>query len=269
MYGVIIAFKDYNAVGGVMGSPWAGLKHFRSFVTAYEFGRILRNTVTLSLGQLIFGFPVPILLALIVNEIRAKKYRMVVQTITYAPHFISIVVLCGMLVVFLSPSSGIVNQAIMRMGFEPIQFLAKPDLFKPIYIGSGIWQNAGWSSIIYIATLTSVDTQLYDAAYVDGCTRLQKIRHIDIPVLIPTVTILLILQCGQIMNIGFEKVLLLQNPLNMSSSDIIQTYVYRKGLINAQYSFSTAVELFNNIINMALLVSVNKISARISESSLW
>ena len=269
MYGVIIAFKDFNPIQGILGSPWVGLKHFRNFISAYEFQRVLVNTVTLSLGQLFFGFPVPIFLALVVNELRSKSYKKLVQTVTYAPHFISTVVLAGMLVMFLSPSTGIINKLMNVFGLESISFLAKSQWFKPVYIISEIWQQAGWSSIIYIATLTGVDTQLYDAAYVDGCTRIKMIRYIDLPFLMPTVIILLILRCGQIMNIGFEKVLLLQNNLNMSSSDIIQTYVYRKGLVNSQFSFSTAVGLFNNIINMLLLIGVNKLSGAVSETSLW
>jgi len=269
MYGVQIAFKDYIATKGIMKSPWVGFKHFKYFFDSYYFGILLKNTIGISIYSLAVGFPIPIVLALLLNELKSERFKKVVQNVTYVPHFISTVVMVGMIVSFLSPNSGVINQIIKAFGGEPIYFMTRSDLFKSIYVWSGIWQNAGWSSIIYLAALSGIDMELHEAAIVDGATRLQRIRHINIPGIMPTVVVLLILNCGSIMNVGFEKIFLMQNSLNMESSDVISTYVYRRGLLNAQYSFSSAVGLFNSVINFTLLVIVNRISKSVNETSLW
>ena len=269
MYGVQIAFKNFVPTKGIWGSPWVGLKHFNNFFDSYYFGLLLKNTLGISIYSLVAGFPIPIILALMLNEVQNVRFKKLVQNITYAPHFISTVVMAGMLVAFLSPSNGIVNEVIKLFGGEPISFLTNTSMFKDIYVWSGVWQGTGWGSIIYLATLSGIDQQLHEAAIVDGATRLQRIWYINIPGITPTMIIMLIMNCGHIMNVGFEKIFLLQNPLNMEASDVISTYVYRVGLINAQYSFSAAVDLFNSVINFALLITVNTISKRVSETSLW
>lgn len=269
MYGVQIAFKDFLANKGIWGSPWRGLKHFQRFFDSYYFWRLIKNTVGISFYSLALGFPAPILLALMMNEVKSKYFKKTVQTVTYAPHFLSTVVMVGMLFVFLNPQYGIVNKALGLFGKQPIAFMQEAAYFKHIYVFSGIWQNAGWSSIIYLAALTSIDPELHEAATVDGANRIQRIWHINIPGIMPTVIILLIMNTGSIMSVGFEKVFLMQNNLNMETSDVISTYVYRSGILGAQYSFSTAVGLFNSIINFTLLVVVNSISRKVSETSLW
>ncbi|WP_099478718.1 ABC transporter permease [Paenibacillus ihbetae] len=269
MYGIQIAFKDFIATQGIWGSPWVGLDHFERFFNGYYFWRLIKNTLGIGLYSLAVGFPVPIILALLMNEVRAEKFKRFVQTITYAPHFLSIVVVVGMMMIFLSPRYGILNHFIEMFGGKAINFMTEPGWFKTLYVLSDVWQTMGWSSIIYLAALAGIDNQLHEAARVDGATRLQRIWHINIPGIMPTIIILLILNIGSIMSIGFEKVLLMQNNLNMESSDIIATYVYRMGIQNAEYSFSAAVGLFNSVINFVLLVVVNFISRRVSETSLW
>ncbi len=269
MYGVQIAFKNYMPSKSIWGSSWVGFEHFLRFFRSYNFIGLLKNTLGLSIYQLAANFPLPIILALMLNEVRNKTFRKSVQMVTYAPHFISTVVLVGMLTVFLSPQSGIVNQAIKMLGGEPVAFLSKPEYFKTIYVLSGLWQSAGWNSIIYIAALSGIDPQLHEAATVDGASKVKRIWHIDIPGIMPTMIIMLIMNTGSIMNIGFEKVFLMQNDLNIVSSDVISTYVYRVGLVGGEYSFSAAVGLFNSVVNCILLVTVNAISRRVSETSLW
>lgn len=269
MYGVQIAFKDYYASKGITGSAWVGFKHFKRFFTSYQFWPLIKNTLSLSFLQLLFGFPIPLILAILLNQMRNEKYKKFVQNITYCPHFISMVVLVGMIGIFLSPRNGLINLIITAFGGEPIHFMAEPSWFKPVYIISGIWQNAGWSAIIYIAALSSISQDLYEAAKIDGANKWQIIRNIDIPGIAPTAIMMLILEVGKVMNLGFQKAYLLQNSLNITASEIIPTYVYKIGLINAQYSYSTAINLFNNIVNIILLVSVNKIAQKTSESSLW
>jgi len=246
-----------------------GLEHLLRFFGSYHFWSLIRNTLGISLYQLAAGFPAPILFALMLNEVRRDKFKRFAQTVTYAPHFISTVVLVGLLMVFLSPTTGLVNQLVTLLGGTPVDFLARPQWFKTLYVLSGIWQQTGWSTIIYLAVLSAVDPGLYEAARIDGASKLQKIVHIDIPSILPTAIILLILNSGQIMNVGFEKVYLMQNPLNMISSDVISTYVYRVGLLNAEYSFGTAVGLFNSVVNLVLLVGVNQIARRLGQASLW
>jgi putative aldouronate transport system permease protein len=269
MYGVQIAFKQYMASRGIWGSSWVGLKYFERLFRAYEFPFLLRNTIALSAYSLIAGFPVPIVLAISINELRRRRFKKFVQTVTYAPHFISTVVVVGMITAFLSPRTGIVNMLLSDVGVEPIHFMAQENLFRHIYVWSGIWQVAGWSSIIYISALTSVSMELYEAARIDGAKRLQRIYHIDLPALLPTATIVLILNIGHLMSVGFEKVLLMQNAMNMGVAEVISTYVYKVGLLSGQFSFATAVGLFNSVVNLVLLISVNAVVKKLKGTSLW
>ena len=269
MYGVQIAFKKFSAVKGIWGSSWRGLYYFKRFFGSYQFTQLLANTLSLSLYSLAVGFPTPILLALMVNELRSERLKKVVQTVTYAPHFISMVVMCSIITLFLSPSSGIINRLIEKCGGEAVYFLGKPEYFKTIYVVSGVWQNVGWNSIIYLAALTAIDPMLHEAATIDGASRLQRLVHINLPGILPTAVVLLIMNCGSLMSVGFEKVYLLMNDLNRSSAEIISTYVYQRGLIDQDYSYASAVGLFNSVVNLVLLVLVNTISRRISETSLW
>lgn len=268
MYGVQIAFKRYSPRAGIWGSEWVGLRYFRLFFGAYQFRRVIINTLVLSLYGLIVGFPFPIILALSLNEVRQKRFKKSVQMISYLPHFISTVIVVGMLYQFLS-FQGILNNLLVMIGFERTSFLNNPALFRDIYVWSGVWQGVGYSSIIYLAALSGVDVELYDAGRMDGLNLLQKIRYIDIPAILPTIIILFILNGSRIINIGFEKVFLLQNDLNMSTADVINTYVYRLGIEQANFSMATAVGLFTSVINMILLVVINRISRRVSETSLW
>lgn len=269
MYGIQIAFKNFIPTLGVTGSPWVGFDHFIRFFNSYYFWDLLWNTLSISLYELAIGFPLPIILALAFNEVKDSFFKRTVQTVTYAPHFISVVVMSGMIITFLSPSSGMIVNLVQALGFQSPQFLTDPAWFKTVYVLSGVWQSAGWGTIIYLAALSGVDPQLHEAAVVDGASRFKRILHINIPAIIPTITILLILNMGSILGVGFEKILLLQNPLNMGSSDVISTFVYRSGLVDAQYSFSTAVGLFNSVANAILLITVNQIARRTSENSLW
>ncbi|WP_234033005.1 ABC transporter permease [Paenibacillus faecalis] len=269
MYGIQIAFKNFIPTMGITGSPWIGFDHFQRFFDSYYFWDLLWNTLSISIYELAVGFPIPIILALAFNELRNGFFKKMAQTVTYAPHFISVVVMAGMIITFLSPSTGIVIHMIEWLGFSAPDFLTDPRWFKTMYVFSGVWQSAGWGTIIYLAALAGVDPGLHEAAIIDGASRFQRLRYINIPTLIPTMTILLILNIGSLLGVGYEKILLLQNPLNMSSSDVISTFVYRSGLVDAQYSFSTAVGLFNSVINAILLITVNQIVRRTSENSLW
>ncbi len=268
MYGVIIAFKEYSPRLGILGSPWVGFTHFERFFDAYYFWDILKNTLLIGAYQLAM-FPVPIILALSMNEIRNRHFKKITQTITYAPHFISVVVMTGMIIAFLSPTSGIINNFIGLFGVGPIAFLSEPAWFKTIFVQSGVWQTMGWGAIVYLAALAGVSPELHEAATIDGATRLQRILHINIPAIVPIISILLILDVGNLMAVSFEKIYLLQNPLNMQASDVIQTFVYRTGLLEAQYSFSAAVGLFNSVINLILLVVVNYVVRKTTKNSLW
>ena len=271
MYGVQIAFRDFKVKQGIWGSKWVGLKHFNNFLGTYSFNRLLINTLTLSSYSLVAGFPIPILLALMLNECGNLRYKKAVQMITYAPHFISTVVMCSIILLMItSGKNGLLNNIRQLFGAtDRIDFITKPNLFPHIYVWSGIWQGMGYSSIIYIAALSGIDPSLHEAAVVDGASKIRRVWHIDLPGIAPTITILLILNVGSLMSIGHEKVLLLQNDLNKSTSDIIATYVYRVGLEQAQYSFSAAVGLFNSIINTILLVTVNTITKKLGETSLF
>ena len=265
MYGILIAFKNFSMRKGIMGSPWVGFDNFTRLFTSYWFPVILKNTLTLSILSLILGFPIPIILALLLNEVKNDRFRKTFQTISYAPHFISVVVLCGMVTLFVSPSSGIINKFITMAGGEPVAFLQEPGLFKWVYVLSGVWQEMGWGSIIYFATLSGVDKSLIEAAEMDGASRLQKIWYINMPVLVPTIIVLLILNCGSLLGVGYEKVYLLQNATNVSASEVISTYVYKKGIIDGDYGFSTAVGLFNTVINVILLLSMNAIVKKMND----
>ena len=268
MYGVQIAFKNFNPVLGINGSPWIGFEQFERFFNSYQFWPIIKNSIGLALFEMAM-FPVPIIMALLLNQLTSKRFKSFVQTVTYAPHFISVVVIVGMLYLFLSPRGGIVNQLIVLLGGDPIFFFGISEWFKSLFVFSGVWQSFGWGMIIYLAALTSISPELHEAATVDGASKLRRIWHIDIPGILPTVIILLILNVGNLLNVGFEKVYLMQNPLNLSSSEIIQTHVYKAGLLGAQYSYSTAVGLFNSAINFILLIFINQVARKAGQNSLW
>jgi putative aldouronate transport system permease protein len=269
MAGVQIAFRDFNVVDGIWGSPWVGFKHFIAFFESPNFWLLMKNTLGISLYSLAAGFPAPILFALALNEVRNGLFKKSVQMVTYAPHFISTVIMVSIIVLMLTPHVGVIDRLAGLFGLPPANYLGVPEYFKSIYVWSGIWQNLGYSSIIYIAALAGVDPTLYEAARVDGASRWQKIIHVDIPALIPISVILLILNLGSLMAVGFEKIFLMQNPLNLSSSEVISTYVYKVGLVGANFSFSTAVGLFNSVINLILLIAVNAFARKVSENSLW
>lgn len=269
MYGVQIAFKDFIARKGILGSTWVGLKHFHRFLNLYSAWTLVMNTLCLSLYTLLAGFPIPILLALVINELRSRKAQKFVQTVTYAPHFISTVVMVSMITMFLDASNGIVNKLIGYLGIGPYPFMTVAAWFPTIYVVSGVWQNLGWSAIIYFAALSGIDPELHEAAMIDGAGRLKRIWHINLPGILPTVTILLILSVGNIMSVGFEKVYLMQNALNTETSEIISTFVYKLGLQYNQYSYSSAIGLFNSAINFVLLVTVNFVTRRIGGTSLF
>lgn len=268
MYGVQIAFKNFTAFKGIGGSPWVGFEHFERFFTSYQFWTVLRNTLGIGLYELAV-FPIPVITALLLNQLTSHRFKRFVQTVTYAPHFISVVVLTGMLYVFLSPRNGIINKLIQLLGGEPVFFLAVPEWFKTIFVFSGVWQNFGWSTIIYLAALTAISPEQHEAAIMDGASKLKRIWHVDLPGILPTVVILLILNVGHFTAIGFEKVYLLQNSVNLPASEVIQTYVYKVGLLGTQFSYSAAIGLFNSVINLILLVLVNRIAKRLGQTGLW
>jgi putative aldouronate transport system permease protein len=268
MYGAQIAFKDYGVAKGVFASPWVGLEHFQNFFSSFYFWRVLKNTLLLSFYELVFGFPAPILLAILLNEVRKALFKRAVQTITYIPHFISVVVVVGMTKDFFS-LTGLVNQILEWFGMEARYFLNGPEWFRFLYVGSGIWQGVGWGSIIYLAAMSGIDPSLYEAARVDGATRLKQIIHITIPGIMPTIIILLILNIGHFMSIGAEKIILLYSPVMYETADTISTYVYRKGLLETNYSFSAAVGFFNSVLNFVLLIGANMLSRKYTETKLW
>lgn len=269
MYGVQIAFKDFSFGAGIAGSEWVGFEHFQRFFDAPSFYQVLRNTIGISLYGLIVGFPLPIILALMLNELRSRKFKKSVQMITYMPYFISTVAVSGMILLFLKKDTGVINALISAFGGERTEFIAKPEYFWSITVWSGVWQGLGWASIIYIAALSGVNPELVEAAKIDGASRFQKIRYVDIPAIMPTIIILLILDIGTLLSVGAEKVLLLQNSLNLDTSEVIGTYVYRIGILGAQYDYSAAIGLFNSLVNVILLIIVNAASRRISQTSLW
>jgi putative aldouronate transport system permease protein len=268
MYGALIAFKTYSPGRGFSGSPWAGFQHFVRFFRSPYFFRLLRNTFLISFYGLIFGFPAPILLALLLNEVRHPFFKRTIQTITYLPHFISVIVIAGMIVDF-SLSTGLFNDIIVFFGGRRFPLLQEPGFFRPIYVISDIWQGVGWGTIIYLSALSTIDPQLYEAAMIDGAGRFRQIIHITLPSLIPTIIILLILRIGHLLSVGYEKTILLSNPAIYETADIISTYVYRVGLLEQNWSYSTAIGLFNSFINFSLLIIANRISRKVSETSLW
>ena len=268
MYGAQIAFRDFSPGKGIYGSDWVGLKNFIDFFKSYYFWRLLKNTFLLNIYDIIFGFPVPIILALLLNEVRVGAFKRTVQTITYLPHFISIVVLSGMIIDF-TTRTGLFNSLLGMFGLPPIIFMSEPSWFPPIFVGSGIWQEFGWGSIIYLAALSNIDPQLYEAARVDGANKWQQTMHITLPGILSTIAIMLILRFGRMMNVGVEKVLLLYNPMTYPTADVISTFIYRKGLIENNFSYSAAVGLFNSVVNFILLVTVNKLSKKASGTGLF
>jgi len=269
MYGIQIAFKDFRFKEGIVGSQWVGLKHFVHFLTIDQFWLALKNTVLIQLYSLIIGFPAPILLAIMLNECVFPKFKKAVQMISYAPYFISTVVICGMILLFTNRNTGMINNLLEMLGFQRINFMIEPQWFKTVYVFSGVWQGVGWSSIIYLAAMSGIDPELIEAAVIDGANRFQKIWHVDLTSIAPTIIILLIFSLASLLGVGFEKILLLQNSLNMEASDVISTYVYRIGLVGAQYSFTTAIGLFNTMVSFLLLVIVNFIAKRLSNVSLF
>jgi len=269
MYGVQIAFKNFTIAKGVNGSPWAGLKWFEYFFGSPKCISIIWNTVILSLYALAAGFPVPILLALMLHNVPGSRFKRVTQTVAYLPHFISVVVVVTMLNCFTSVNSGFINTIIKTLGGEPVFFMGKPEYFRHLYVWSGVWQEMGWSSIIYLAALTGISSELHEAAMIDGASKLKRIWHIDLPGIMPTMVILLIMRCGSIMSVGFEKTFLMQNGLNMNVSEVISTYTYKQGLVSSKFSYSAAIGLFNNAVNLIFLTLVNGISKKLSDNSLW
>ena len=270
MGGIVIAFKDFRAARGIFGSKWADpwYKYFDQFFNGYYFARLLRNTLLINVLDLIFGFPAPIILALLLNELRSHSYKRVVQTVSYLPHFISQVVICGIILDFFS-SSGVINQIITLLGGNRVLFMQDARYFRPIYVGSGIWQGVGYGSIIYLSALSGVNVDLYDAAAIDGCNRFGRVIHVTIPGILPTVIIMLILKVGSMLSVGFEKIILLYNETIYETADVISSFVYRYGLQKGNYSYATAVGLFNSLFNFALLIGVNALSRKVSEVSLW
>lgn len=268
MYGAMIAFKDFSPRLGIWGSDWVGFEHFREFFTGPYFWRTIKNTVLISFYQLLFGFPAPIVLALLLNELKHALFKRTVQTITYMPHFISLIVICGILKDFTS-SEGVINDIVAFFGGERVTFLLEPSLFRTVYVSSGIWQNIGWGTIIFLAALTGIDQEQYEAAKIDGAGRWKQMTHVTLPGLMPTIIILLILDIGRMMNVGFEKIILLYNPGTYETADVISSYVYRVGLQDFNYSFSSAVGLFNSVINFVLLISSNWLSRKFNDTSLW
>jgi putative aldouronate transport system permease protein len=267
MCGSIIAFQDYNPAKGFLKSDWVGLSNFKDFFTGPYIGRLIRNTLLINFYQILFGFPAPIILALLINEVHVNGYKKIVQTISYVPHFISSVVVCGLLSTF-SRTNGIFN-AIFRIGQEPINLLSDPNLFRTIYVASDVWQSVGWGSIIYLASLSSIDPSLYEAAELDGCGRFGKIMHVTLPSLIPVIITLFIMRIGHMLTQGFERIILLYNPLTYETADVLSTYVYRRGLVQMDFSFGAAVDIFNSVVNVAILVIVNNVFRKKTEQSLW
>ena len=268
MYGVIIAFKDFSPAQGILGSPWVGFKNFIQYFNSYQFWPTIRNTIVISLYTIVVTFPLPVFLSLMCNQIRARRFKKFFQVSTYLPHFISTVVMCGMIILFLSPSTGIIAKLAGLFGFTLPNLMGSASAFPSIYVWTEAWQHVGWDSILYIATLSAIDPTLYEAATMDGASKWKRMIHIDVPALLPTATIMFILRMGSVMSVGFEKIYLLQNTLNSSTSEIISTYVYKMGLVSNQYSLSSAIGLFNNVINLVLLLLVNYTSKKLSDTSL-
>nr|WP_235550492.1 ABC transporter permease subunit [Paenibacillus sp. Soil750] len=269
MYGAMIAFKNYSPMKGILDSPWVGFAHFESFFNSFYFWRIFKNTILISLYSLLFEFPMPILLALLLNEVKNKTFKKTAQSITYMPYFISMIVICGMIKDFTN-SGGFINTFFVSvMGTDGQAMLQKPELFRSLYVISDIWQRIGWESIIYMAALTSIDQEQYEAARIDGASRMQQIRNITLPGILPVIVIMFILRSGNLLNVGFEKIILLYNPVVYETSDVISSFVYRKGLLEFNWSYSSAVGLFNSVLNLLLLIAANRFSKKVTDNSLW
>ncbi len=268
MYGALIAFQDYNLFNGMAGSEWIGLENFESFLNNPYFARTLKNTLTISISTLLFSFPMPIILALLINEVRNKTFARTVQTITYMPHFISIVIICSMVRMFVG-EGGLINQIFQLFGYDGASMLSKPGLFVPIYVISGLWQEIGWNSIIYLAALSGIDQELYEAAEIDGAGKLAQTWHITIPGILPTIIILFIMKMGSMLSVGYEKILLLYNQGIYETADVISTYTYRLGLVDKNFGLSTAVGIFNSVINILLLTVTNKVCDKLNGTSLF
>ena len=269
MYGILMAFKDYNISKGVWGSPWVGLKHFKELVQSVYFGRLVKNTFLLSIEQLLWSFPIPIAFALLLNEIKNKHFQRFAQTAAYLPHFVSVVVVVGILKDLLSSNGGVITQVLSTFGVAPKNYFNLPGAFRPLYVGSGVWQEFGWNSIIYVAAISGIDQQMYESAALDGAGKWQKLVHITLPSIAPTIILLLILNMGNMLNIGYEKVILMYNSATYSTADIFSTYVYRKGLLNAQYSFAAAVGLANSLINIVILLTANFTAKKMTDTSIF
>ena len=269
MAGIVLAFQDFSIRKGIFGSDWVGLRYFKQFLTSTSSVLVIKNTLILGVYSFLASFPVPIILAIGINEMRAKRYKKAVQMVTYAPYFISIVVLVGMMMQMMDLRSGIINVFIQKLGFSPINFFGDPKIFRHLYVWSGVWQSAGYASIIYLAALSGVSKELQEAAIVDGANRVKRILHVDIPAILPTIIIMLIFNCASIVSIGLDKVFLMQNSLNASVSEVISTFVYKVGVVNSNIGFSTAAGLFQSVVSFVLLVIVNRVCKKITENSLW
>ncbi len=269
MFGLVIAFKDYNAFVGILGSKWVGMKYFDQFVHSMYFWRLIRNTLAISFLDLLVNFPAPIILALMLNEVQHKQFKSVVQTISYLPHFVSTVVIVGILVNFLSLSTGLINNILAAVGLQRVHFLAEPSYFWPIFTLMNVWRSVGWSSIIYIAALSGIDPTLYEAAVVDGAGRWRQLFCVTLPALLPTIVTLLIMRVGHVLDVGYEAIILMYNPQIYETADVISTYVYRRGLIDADYSFAAAVGLFQSLVGMLMVMGANALSRKLTETSLW
>lgn len=269
MAGIVLAFQDFSIRKGIFGSEWVGLRYFKQFLTSTSSVLVIKNTLILGIYSFLASFPLPILLAIGINEMRAKRYKKAVQMVTYAPYFISIVVLVGMMMQMMDLRSGIINVFIQKLGFSPINFFGDPKIFRHLYVWSGVWQSAGYASIIYLAALSGVSKELQEAAIVDGANRVKRILHVDIPAILPTIIIMLIFNCASIVSIGLDKVFLMQNSLNASVSEVISTFVYKVGVVNSNIGFSTAAGLFQSVVSFVLLVIVNRVCKKITENSLW
>ncbi len=269
MYGILMAFKDYNVSKGIWGSPWSGWKHFKELVNSVYFGRLVKNTFLLSIEQLIWSFPVPIAFALLLNELRNNKWKRVAQTAAYLPHFISVVVVVGILKDLLSSDGGVLTQLFMIFGVQPRNYFNMPEAFRTLYVGSGVWQEFGWNSIIYVAAISTIDQEMYESAALDGAGRWKKLIYITLPAIAPTIVLLLVMNMGNMLNIGYEKVILMYNSATYSTADIFSTYVYRKGLLSAQYSFASAVGLANSVINVLILSGANYVAKKAADTSIF
>ncbi|RKN76063.1 ABC transporter permease [Paenibacillus ginsengarvi] len=269
MFGIAISFQKYNLFKGIWHSEWVGFHYYRMFFGNPDFFKLLRNTFLLGLYQIVFGFPAPILLALLFNELRHAALKRIVQSVSYLPHFLSNVVIVSMIVVFLSPSGGLINRLLEVVGLSPVNWLMLPEWFRTIYVASGVWQNIGWSSIIYLAALSAIDPHLYEAAEMDGAGRFRKMVYVSLPGIMQTIVVLLILDIGHVLGVGFEKVFLLYNPATYVTADIISTYVYRVGLVQGNYSYAAAIDLFTGVVNLVFLLAANWVARRLGENSLW